>query len=618
MALGPGIPVESETTAFSSSDSVSQAQLGLDQEILKYQEEIRALRSRRNALSLIGRLPPEMLSRVFMFCQRDGHLWIREVSHICRYWREVAIGCPNLWSCISLTPSRWAKEMLHRSKMAPLSIKANLAYRVTQSHPIFSSLLGHLSRIRELDVHAGGDSISELLDLTESAPCLQSLILNGNSVHGYQLPDEQRVLEPNFLNGDTPRLRRLELTRFTLPPNSPLLSNLFHLKLHSVPSLARLAVPELVAALEKMPELETLDLDNALPPVTPDEYTISTSPPRLSLPRLKRIVLGNAMTLQCADILNHLSFAGSLSPTIRISCVSSMSSPNEWDALNTALANVQCTGKTRPLRRLSLRMSFGSMGLKAWSRCGESEPAPDINKFSQPMSSFFASRLDPGGVPVLDIECMCHAYTDLEPQRLLVSASKSLPLRDLQHLSISADYHEMGTQTWIDTFGNLPNLHSIHVTGKANNFIAALREDVIIGGVKQVPAAPPVVPSGRRASLRRPKVEVSGGLFFPALRNLTLEKIDFALLRLVTLQNTLMERCERKQELWKLTLLGCSHFVDPYVATLEEIVVDVDWDGCELGFTDEESEPNYSEDDDMYSDYGYGYGYEGYGYGDYF
>lgn len=180
---------------------------------------------------------------------------------------------------------------------------------------------------------------------------------------------------------------------------------------------------------------------------------------------------------------------------------------------------------------------------------------------------------------------------------------KSLPLCGLRGLSLSTDIHEVETKTLLSTFADLPTLLSIHLRGQSTQLIAALGEDVFIDGVKQVPSAPATnKPLGRRSRSRRPRAEsVSGRLFFPALRNLILEDTDFAEPVLDSLETALMERCERKQELWTLTLQDCSRLRPEDVLRLEDVVVDVKWDGLELGFTDDESDPEYSEFGDFYT-----------------
>jgi len=100
-------------------------------------QSIRALKSRRNALAPISRLPLEILAAIFFLLSssawddRDeaGYLaWIR-VTHVCGRWRDTALNLPCLWSHISftkLTPAAVA-EILARAKMAPLHLEANIA-----------------------------------------------------------------------------------------------------------------------------------------------------------------------------------------------------------------------------------------------------------------------------------------------------------------------------------------------------------------------------------------------------------------------------------------------------------------------------------------------------------
>ncbi|KAI0002597.1 hypothetical protein BJV74DRAFT_759338, partial [Russula compacta] len=101
-----------------------------------------AIRTRRNNFSLIGGLPPEILSCIFSFHAINQPVakdpiyyfdsfpstptqvklgWIT-VTHVCRHWRQVALSNPNLWRTIVFDlGAEWAEEMLTRSKAAPIS-----------------------------------------------------------------------------------------------------------------------------------------------------------------------------------------------------------------------------------------------------------------------------------------------------------------------------------------------------------------------------------------------------------------------------------------------------------------------------------------------------------------
>ncbi|KAI0734896.1 hypothetical protein C8Q72DRAFT_331045 [Fomitopsis betulina] len=56
-------------------------------------------------------------------CCRD-HCWF-VVSHVCRRWRDVALGCRKLWACLRLSiHPDWMPELLRRSGNAQLLIDA--------------------------------------------------------------------------------------------------------------------------------------------------------------------------------------------------------------------------------------------------------------------------------------------------------------------------------------------------------------------------------------------------------------------------------------------------------------------------------------------------------------
>jgi F-box-like len=85
--------------------------------------------ARRNALAPISVLPPEVLARVFYFLLvfenptyfGERNLgWIR-ATHVCRYWREVALDDSSLWATIwgASTNTELISEMLTRAKNAP-------------------------------------------------------------------------------------------------------------------------------------------------------------------------------------------------------------------------------------------------------------------------------------------------------------------------------------------------------------------------------------------------------------------------------------------------------------------------------------------------------------------
>lgn len=459
--------------------------------------------------------------------------------------------------------------------MAPLTVKADLTYMTPRMVNTVHSSLVQISRIGELDVRTGSRSVPEILNLSDAAPYLHSLCL---ASPGYS-QEEHFTLPETFLNGgEAPRLRRLELTRF-FPPSwdSPLMNNhLVHLKINNPGPEARPTMSEFVAALERLPLLETLELDNALPKIADGVLSVPAPIVRTALPHLKRISIMNASALECADALNHLACPPTAS--MKIACLGSASTVAAFSAVIPALSNAQADGNSKNIRSLFVNLGYGGMTIQAWTCFVQTGEPPRSRAF-------------------LDIDLKWLGFVRDESEELMTFACKSLPLRGLRCLSVSTDMHEIATKTWIRTFADLPTIATIRLHGQSIQFIAALREDVFLDGVKQVPQAPPAK-LGRRASLRRARTEnMSGGLFFPALRHLILEDTTFAETVLDTLESTLMERCERKQELWTLTLYDCIRLAHDDIARLEGVVPEVKWDGLEQGYSDDESEVDLSDYD---------------------
>ncbi|KAF9051790.1 hypothetical protein BJ165DRAFT_1303086, partial [Panaeolus papilionaceus] len=112
----------------------------IDEEVAALQASICELYNKRNRFVPISRLPPEIISRVFL-CLRDHvssasnplapilrshEQHIQKLSwtvtmRVCRQWRDIALGYPELWNNIDLSlPFPWVEAFLERSRAAPL------------------------------------------------------------------------------------------------------------------------------------------------------------------------------------------------------------------------------------------------------------------------------------------------------------------------------------------------------------------------------------------------------------------------------------------------------------------------------------------------------------------
>lgn len=137
-----------------------------------------------NGLLTINCLPPELLAeifRVWIDATKNlpylSHMWIK-IAHVCHLWREVALSSPRLWSDLTIGTIDWTREMLARSKQAPLSILLSSLYGHPWSPEACKLVLLELSRIERFEIH-GVDSIARQLVLCPSAPLLHSFIFIG-------------------------------------------------------------------------------------------------------------------------------------------------------------------------------------------------------------------------------------------------------------------------------------------------------------------------------------------------------------------------------------------------------------------------------------------------------
>ncbi|KAJ7761254.1 hypothetical protein DFH07DRAFT_425026 [Mycena maculata] len=102
-------------------DKLAQQREAVREQVLQHKNAIRAFR----------RLPPEIISKILLsalpFRDPDDTAdtpWY--LGHICQYWREVALGIPNLWTDIVIMGNNYSMQkletLLARSLNAPLKV----------------------------------------------------------------------------------------------------------------------------------------------------------------------------------------------------------------------------------------------------------------------------------------------------------------------------------------------------------------------------------------------------------------------------------------------------------------------------------------------------------------
>ncbi|KAJ7291513.1 hypothetical protein C8J57DRAFT_217616 [Mycena rebaudengoi] len=274
-----------------------------------------ALRARRNSLTSLARVPPEILAIILGICcapeRVDGPSFISShlapllaVTHVCSRWRDIALGNRKFWTHISTSEPRWAVEMLRRSGSAPLVVCVDLWPNPTprslndRKAAPRDVILSQLARIRELHLTPDESELSLPPALLVPAPLLDTLHLWGDP--HLELTDP---VPPSLFQGQAAALRHLFLTRCLLDWTSPLWNNLISLELTSV--LIRLDFYDFLQAFARMPHLRRLALTDALPVIP-----ISSENKRSVSLNLEYLELSAAMW-DCYWFLTHIHFLSS-------------------------------------------------------------------------------------------------------------------------------------------------------------------------------------------------------------------------------------------------------------------------------------------------------------------
>ncbi|TFY72394.1 hypothetical protein EVG20_g633 [Dentipellis fragilis] len=291
-----------------------------------------SLRTRFNATAHVNRLPPEILARIFDLVQdiyplrvqkhgeRKGAYvgWLR-VTYVCRQWRFAALNHSNLWSNVDLgMDSQWPGEFLRRAQSAPILFKYNM-YACNRSAKrsmadVADIVKNHLYHIQELHLLA---DMKDSQFLTGEAPVLERVVLLDQPPNR-KYTGQLLSLPTNLFSCNAPRLRELDISRFNFAwPSLALFGGLVELAItqpgHGNPTWRLFAEPpaalrgfqEFVGALSRMPALESLSIDSAVPLLPLGSTSHTMHAPVATLPNLRTFYLGDHV-LKCAVAMNHI------------------------------------------------------------------------------------------------------------------------------------------------------------------------------------------------------------------------------------------------------------------------------------------------------------------------
>ncbi|EIN04195.1 hypothetical protein PUNSTDRAFT_138921 [Punctularia strigosozonata HHB-11173 SS5] len=262
----------------------------LDDRIKCLVNELCQLRRQRNTLQPISRLPPEVLLRIFVdvrkATERLSPQWIK-LTHVCSFWRDVALSSAILWNSPDLLYPELAEETVRRSRGTTLRI-------MHSKKKVFNPprLLG----ISSLETSAPITSI----DLTGVEGRDIAILLNAR--HGQLSQLREIAVEVtgateaqlhNVLTDDYPCLQSIQLRRCHLEWTSALVNTttcLHTIDVHSPHRgiLGRKPFSSVLTVLQLQTRLVHLDLELTLPSLRGEDLENGSSP-TISLPKLKHL-----------------------------------------------------------------------------------------------------------------------------------------------------------------------------------------------------------------------------------------------------------------------------------------------------------------------------------------
>jgi len=539
-------PIVFSSDDTSTRDSLDVMRSIIDRDIARLEESIRALKSRRNELSPVSRLPVEILCNIFSFVvnDSDANISIRvrspkswtNTSQVSRHWRSTALSAPELWTDIPLNYPRWAQEMLTRSKMAKLTIRSGFYFDISNPRAIETvrSCLYEMNRVEVLKLTSTLGLILEEIfrDLpTKSAPQLHTLHIRSQSFHS------ACSIHEDFLY-DTERLQCVELINCKISWDSRLLTGLTRLCLENSMK-ANSSIIQVLYALQRMPALTDLRLKDSIS----DDSEGPSTYPDVDLPCLRVLHISSGVGA-LTTFLRHITIPHSV--IWDLTCREKQSTQIDFTNFLSVLA-------TKFLSSLVIR----SLDLQVIDNTGL-----EFNLWTTASRSQFQ---------LLQLVLTWPSPASLQPRnyvKALTCAFDVMSLPFLTQLQISTwDY--IDSQTWVKTFGKLPLLKRVCVQNSASHsFFEAL--------VYKTKAA------------EKSNTAICN-VSFPKLRHIDLEGINFfggdlKSTSVDMLLDCLMERRERNAEVQELRLERCYYISSDDVERLKEIVVDVTWDGKELTY----------------------------------
>jgi hypothetical protein len=402
-------------------------------------------------------LPPEILLDMFSYLAADRPNAARTHSrtnfaftHVCKYWREVALAEPRLWTRIYVTsPIRECVDvMIARSQDLPLV--AALIGRGVYAHPRgvyklsdpfpppfppYDIVMDQLHRIVDLDIVPRRWITAQWTeDELSAVPMLKHLRIDASKIwHEWFFPLDILV------SGDPFLLESLEIlsyhARWTW--ESCHLSYLKHLSVHAGDTtqswITTYRFDDVLQVLACSPLLETVSLLN----VIPDPRDAPHRQELVRLPRLRKLNL-KSHTIRMSALVDMLSFP----PNTQCSYDSS------FDRESTALAYKLLAPFAGFLRRLTLRTN---RDIDHWTAYKEGQPEAIVELHHRRSNSFLRSIPD----AFCDVDALTLQWSRISAYSHTILLGTSSRLLLVSTLRIEGAWNSMH---FLQTFGKLSEL----------------------------------------------------------------------------------------------------------------------------------------------------------------
>ncbi|KAF9465968.1 hypothetical protein BDZ94DRAFT_280124 [Collybia nuda] len=565
----PSVPTSREFGA-----NVEAARI-VDEELESLEAQIRDIKVHRNTLVLIARLPPEILSTVFLILrdvppsllpQGTGMEWMA-VSCVCTHWRQVALNCPDLWSHIDIRRnSAFVEAFLERSKQVPLIFSAKITH---SSQKDVGISLTNMCRMRRLflfsQTHLLNASLLNTLE-THPAPLLEQFSLGWPTK---ETSTPAKTLTSLF-GGIHPVLRKLRLIRCNISWNFPPFTTLVDLFIEGAPSRDAHcpSVAQLISILQNTPCLENLNIVGTIPS-PPADVAPSTS---VLLPHLAVMGLRSGIR-QCIELLGHMSYPAASVIHIDSLGVGSYTLEEASEIVHRVLNSERLIGTRPPIQYLRVRspISFdygdGLLTVEAWD-------------------SLDNLRDEPFTVPRIELA----VYMSTDDSTLLTEVDHigfwdALPLEGLHTLDIiDLDVQE---PLWLRLFGRLEGLTILK--------FKPLLDDGPTSILEASTFPPFITNEGHDQNIS----QEFPGVYLPALRELSISEWNFKLssvgseqtsILLNYLARFLMTRENLGAGIEALNINSCRNLSWDAVEELKKLVPNIHWDVLVAMSEDEEDD----------------------------